>query len=120
MHVDKDKDGIIDMEIKYGRIIIIYKDTPDNGEVGEIYKCNTCGKERPNAVGIKTHQAVAQRGMMQSYGLIFPYCVETFKNLETLNRHIRNKICKYTEENWKTILGDIYTTNNERYWDELA
>ena len=43
------------MWINYGRIRIIYNDVAENGESGDIYKCNTCGKERPNQVGIETH-----------------------------------------------------------------
>ena len=86
------------METNYGRIGIIYNVTTDNGEFGGgIYKCNTRGKEMPAEVGIEAHLARARRDTIQAYGLICPYCVATFKNLATLNRHSRNKICKFTK-----------------------
>ena len=46
------------METNYGRIGIIYNDTTGHGEFEDIYKRNTCGKERPAKGGIETHLAI--------------------------------------------------------------
>ena len=109
------------MGINYGRIIIIYHDTTDNGDLGEIYKYNAFGKESPtpHKGGIETHLSQVRREMIQLYGLISTYFVETFNNLATLNRYIRNMIFKYTEEIGK-LYRKTYTANTERYWGELA
>ena len=67
------------MEIKYGRIRNIYYCATDNGEFGDIYKCNTCGKERPTKGGLKTHLAQVHRDMIQSYDLIFHSALQLLK-----------------------------------------
>ena len=58
--------------------------------------------------------------MLQSYDPLSPYFVANFGHRETLNRHSRNGIGKYTEENLGTIWEDIYTENNDRYCEEIA
>ena len=78
MPIKKKNGEIIEMRINYGRICIVYNDTTGNGDFVEVYNCNTRGKERPSNGGIKTHLSQVSRDMIQSYGLISPYCVETF------------------------------------------
>ena len=107
------------MEIKYGRIWIIYNDTTGNGDFEDIYKCNTWWAERHSQGGINSHLAQAHGEMVQSWLNLALYR-GNFKDLSTLNTHIEHKICKYKEENRVTFWIDIYTPNNGRYWNELA
>ena len=84
-----------------------------------MYKCNSRGEEYRAKGGIKTLTESARR----SDTIIWPYfryCLATFNNLATLNRNIRNRICKYREENWKTVWEEIYTAKIERVWGELS
>ena len=95
MHIKKDNDEVIEMEINYGRMGIIYSDITEgiteDGDLEDIYNCNTCGNECPTEGGIKPHLEQMHRGVIQSYDLICSYCVGSIRGISTLNRHIRNK-----------------------------
>ena len=94
MRIKKDNDEVIETEINYGRMGIILSDIAEGEDLEDIYKCNTCGKDFPTNDGEKSHLSQMRREMIQSYGLICPYCVGSFSALNTINSHIRNKIRK--------------------------
>ena len=66
------------------------------------------GGESPTKGGIQVGVARAHSGMIQTYDLICPNCIATFKDHPSINRNIRNNICRYEMPDWGEIWEDTY------------
>ena len=117
---------LLDMEIKYGRVCIIYHNDINNTDTWHkkihCAKLN-CAHEQFYMENMKTHLNW-HNDIKKHYDIACPYCPELFAHLGTLNRHVhgirtyrqtKGKHCpgiNYNNPNWVDIWRDICIKNS--------
>ena len=118
MHVEKENDITINMEIDYGRIRLQFNSDAYNPDrLIRVLVCTKCEYENETKGGIKVHLTKKHNEIHYHYNVNCPFCPKTFVDLGTLNRHIYKKLsCVYIKENlhhihWPTIWTEIIKAN---------
>ena len=118
MHIEKENDITIQMEIDYGRIRMQFnQDETNPTNMQRVLICTKCEYENKTKGGIKVHLTKKHNEVQIHYNVKCPFCPKTFVDIGTLNRHIYKKLrCAYIKENhhqikWPTVWNDIVQAN---------